>query len=450
MDGQQPAAWSGLGFDPAPGDQGAVTALSATLRRVAGHLGGIHTTLAQLSRHEGQWTGAAADAFAEKFGELPDYLKDASDSITTAYGALDTWYKALAEHQPRAAELERAALAARQHKTEAEQARAAAAAHPDLELAGQTFPDDASLADATARYDAAKKHLDEAAATVRSAGDELGHLQSQGATLHTTHTGDARRTADAIRKAADSKAPPEPGWLDKVGDWFGKHGADLLTVAAGVAGVAAIFFPPLALAAVALSLAAAGAHATQYGAKGLWPPTWDKVGNYLTLSGDLLGAVPLLGAAAKGGAAAVKAGFEAGAAAGARAGAAAGARAGASEVASGVRGVTYLDPQNPLFRVAVEKPALKLGVPLERAQDLSDGVQGATSLALAVPTAATLFTDTPGDGLNSAVNNTTGAANVMGAAGMAWGGSGPAKVAGGVLAVGNAFGLYGWMRGHGR
>ncbi|MER7765628.1 putative T7SS-secreted protein [Kitasatospora sp. NPDC096140] len=442
MADQQPAAWSGLGFDPAPGDQGAVTALSATLRRVAGHLGAIHATLAQLSRHEGQWTGAAADAFAEKFGELPDYLKDASDSITTAYGALDTWYKALAEHQPKAAELERAALAARQHKTEAEQAHTAAAAHPDLQLAGQTFPDDASLADATARYNAAKKHLDEAAATVRSAGEELGHLQSQGATLHTTHTGDARRTADAIRKAADSKAPPEPGWLDKVGDWFGKHGADLLTVAASVAGVAAIFFPPLALAAVALSLAAAGAHAKQYGAKGLWPPTWDKVGNYLTLSGDILGAIPLLGAAAKGGVTAVKVGV--------KTSAAAGARAGAAEAASGVRGVKYLDPQNPLFKVAVEKPALKLGVPLERAQDLSDGVQGATSLALAAPTAATLFTDTPGDDLNSAVNNTTGAANVMGAAGMAWGGSTPAKVAGGVLAVGNAFGLYGWMRGHGR
>ncbi|MFI8461139.1 WXG100 family type VII secretion target [Kitasatospora sp. NPDC085464] len=442
MADQQPAAWPGLGFDPAPGDQGAVTALSATLRRVAGHLGSIHTTLAQLSRHEGQWTGTAADKFAEQFGKLPDYLKDASDSITTAYGALDTWYKALAEHQPKAAELERAALAARRHKTEAEQAHTAAAAHPDLELAGQTFPDDASLADATARYNAAKKHLDEAAATVRSAGDELGHLLSQGATLHTTHTGDARKTADAIRKAADSKAPPEPGWLDKVGDWFGKHGADLLTVAASVAGVAAIFFPPLALAAVALSLAAAGAHAAQYGAKGLWPPTWDKVGNYLTLSGDLLGAVPLLGAAAKGSVTAVKVGV--------KTGAAAGARAGASEAASGVRGVKYLDPQNPLFRVAVEKPALKLGVPLERAQDLSDGVQGATSLALAAPTAATLFTDTPGDGLNSAVNNTTGAANVMGGTGMAWGGSTPAKVVGGVLAVGNAFGLYGWLRGNGR
>ncbi|MFJ9842334.1 hypothetical protein ACIRYZ_17980 [Kitasatospora sp. NPDC101155] len=335
-----------------------------------------------------------------------------------------------------------AAVAARQHKAEADQAHTAAAANPDLKLAGQSFPDDASLAAATTRYKTAKTHLDEAAATVRSATEELQHLQSQGSTLQTTHSGDAHKAADAIRKAADSKAPPEPGWLDKAGDWFSKHGADLLTVAASVAGVAAIFFPPLALAAVALSLAAAGAHAAQYGAKGLWPPTWDKVGNYLTLSGDILGAFPLVGAAAKGGVTAVKVGF--------KASAAAGAKAGAREVASGVSKVKYLDPQNPLFRVAVEKPALKCGVPLKTAQDLSDGVQAASSLALTAPTAVTLVKDNPSDDLNDAVNNTTGAANVMGGTGMAWGGSKPAKAVGGVLAVGNAFGLYGWMTGNGR
>ncbi|MGW3042913.1 putative T7SS-secreted protein [Kitasatospora sp. NPDC001159] len=440
MADQQPD-WSGLGFNPAPGDQTAVANLSATLRRVAGHLGSIHTTLSQLSNHQGQWTGTAADKFAEKFGELPGYLQDASDSLTAAYGALDTWYKALTEHQPKAAELERQAVAARQHKSEADQAHTTAAANPDLKLAGQNFPDDASLAAATTRYNTAKKHLDEAAATVRSATEELQHLQSQGATLQTTHSGDAHKAADAIRKAADSKAPPEPGWLDKVGNWFKNHGADLLTVAASIAGVAAIFFPPLALAAVALSLAAAGAHAAQYGAKGLWPPSWDKVGNYLTLSGDILGAVPLLGAAGKGGLTAMKVGF--------KTGASAGAKAGAREVASGVSKVKYLDPQNPLFRVTVEKPALKFGVPLEKAQNLSDGVQAATSLALTTPTAIALAHDNPSDDLNSAVNNTTGAANVMGGAGMAWGGSTPAKVVGGVLAVGNAFGLYGWATGNG-
>ncbi|MFJ9697935.1 hypothetical protein [Kitasatospora sp. NPDC101183] len=416
--------WPGLGFNPAPGDQAAVAALSATLRRVAQHLGGIRTTLGQISHHEGRWTGTAADKFAEQFGPLPGYLGDASDSLTAAYGALDTWYKALTEHQPKATELERSAALARQHRGEAEQAHTSAAAHPDLKLAGQSFPDDASLAAAKSRYEAARKHLDETAATLTSARDSLQHLLSQGATLHTTHSGDARKTAAAIRKAADSKAPPEPGWLDKVGDWLDKHGADLLTVAASVAGVAAIFFPPLALAAVALSLAAAGAHARQYGVSGLWPVGWDKLGNYLTLSGDILGAFPLLGAAGKGGLTALRGGL----------------KAGASTTVHETKGIKYLDPSNPVFKFAVEKQALKFGVAQHTAENISDGAQAAATLGLTAPTAVALFHDNPSDDLSNNVNNTTGTANVIGGTGMAWGGSKPAKAVGGLLALGNAFG----------
>ncbi|MFH8382012.1 putative T7SS-secreted protein [Kitasatospora sp. NPDC018058] len=435
----QTPTWDGLGFNPAPGDQTAVTNLSATLRRVAGHLGTIHTTLSQISDHQGQWTGKAADKFAENFGKLPDYLRDASDSITTAYGALDTWYKALTEHQPKAAELERQAVAARQHKSEADQGYTTAAANPDLKLAGQSFPDDASLAAATTRYNTAKKHLDEAAATVRSATEDLQHLQSQGATLQTTHSGDAHKTADTIRKAADSKAPPEPGWLDKVGNWFKNHGADLLTVAASVAGVAAIFFPPLALAAVALSLAAAGAHAAQYGWSGLMPPSRENLGNWLTLSGDVLGAFPLLGAGAKGAITAGKVGL--------KAGVSAGTKAGVAKVGFEAGAIKGLDPANPIFKTLIEKPALSRGVSLERAQNLTDGVQGAATLVLTAPTAYSLTEDNPSDLLNTSVNSTTGAGNVVGGTGLAWGGSKSAKVVGGVLAVGNVFGVGAWLAG---
>ncbi|WP_031078303.1 putative T7SS-secreted protein [Streptomyces sp. NRRL WC-3742] len=434
MSGGPKKDWPGLGFDPAPGDQSAVTNLSATLRRVAQHLGAIHTTLGQISHHEGRWTGTAADKFAEQFGPLPGYLGDASDSLTAAYGALDTWYKALTEHQPKATELERAAVLAAQHRTDASQAHTTATTNPDLKLAGQTFPDDASLAAAKAKYETAKKHLDETAATLRGATEDLQHLRSQAAALHTTHTGDARKTAAAIRKAADSKAPPEPGWLDKVGDWLDKHGADLLTVAASIAGVAAIFFPPLALAAVALSLAAAGAHAVKYGTSGLLPPSWDNLGNYLTLSGDILGAVPLLGAAGKG-ALVAKAGW--------RAGAATATKAGAAETVRAAKGIKFLDPANPVFTTLFEKPAVFLGASRRTAQEISDLAQGATTLALTAPTAVSLFDDNPGSDLNNAVNNTTGAANTVGATGMAWSGGTKAKIAGGVAAFGNAFAT-GW------
>ncbi|WP_030246420.1 putative T7SS-secreted protein [Streptomyces sp. NRRL S-350] len=430
--------WSGLGFNPAPGDSAAVTALSGSLRRVGQHLTGVHTTLAQLSANQGQWTGEAAKAFADQFGKLPTYLQDAADSITAAYQSLDIWYQALTEHQPKAVELAHAAVAAKQRKADAEQAHATAAAAPDLKLAGQNFPDDASLAAAEQRYNKAKSHLDAAATLVGNAADELTGLQNQAHELAETHKSDAHKTADAIRKAADSKAPPEPGWLSKVGNWLKNHGADLLTVAAGVCGVAAIFFPAFALPAILLSAAAAGAHATQYAVKGqLWPPQ-KNIGNWLTLGGDVLGAIPGVGVAAKG----VTAVREAAAAGEGVRGA---VTAGATEVRAASRAV---DPANPIFTTAIEKPAIKLGLSKATAMDVSDGVQAVTTAGLNAPTAYALTQDNPSNGLTSAVNYTTGANNILGSGGLAAGGGKANLVVGTVSAFGNLVGVTGWATGY--
>ncbi|MFJ9842344.1 putative T7SS-secreted protein [Kitasatospora sp. NPDC101155] len=432
--------WSGLGFNPAPGDPTAVAGLSGSLRRVSQHLTGVHTTLTQISDNQGQWTGEAAKSFAAQFGKLPGYLQDAADSITAAYQALDTWYQTLNEHQPKAAELARAAVAAKQGKEQAEQAHRTAAAAPDLELAGRSFPDDASLAAAEQRYTAAKKHLDEATRLVNSATSTLTGLQSQAHELAEGHKSDARKTATAIRKAADSKAPPEPGWLSKVGNWLKNHGADLLTVAAGVCGVAAIFFPAFALPAILLSVAAAGAHATQYAAKGqLWPPQ-KNIGNWLTLGGDVLGAIPGVGVAAKG----VTAAREASAAG---AGVRGVVSAGTTEVRTAARAV---DPANPLFTTAIEKPAVELGLSKATAMNVSDGVQAATTAGLNAPTAYALTQDNPSDGLTSAVNYTTGANNLVGSGGLAAGGGKANVIVGTVSTVGNLLGMGGWAAGYGR
>ncbi|WP_051830533.1 MULTISPECIES: putative T7SS-secreted protein [Streptomyces] len=432
--------WSGLGFDPTPGDSAAVTALSGSLRRVGTHLTGVHTTLSQITANQGQWTGEAAKAFSGQFGKLPTYLQDAADSITAAYQALDIWYKALTEHQPKAAELARAAVAAKQRKAEAEQAHATAAAAPDLKLAGQNFPDDASLAAAEQRYNKAKGHLDAAAALVSSAATELTGLQSQAHELAEGHKADAHKTAEAIRKAADSKAPPEPGWLSKVGNWLKNHGADMLTVAAGVCGVAAIFFPAFALPAILLSAAAAGAHATQYAVKGqLWPPQ-KNIGNWLTLGGDVLGAIPGVGVAAKG----VSAAREASAAG---AGVRGVVTAGSTEVRAASRAV---DPANPIFTTAIEKPAIKLGLSKATAMNVSDGVQAVTTAGLNAPTAYALTQDNPSDGLTSAVNYTTGGNNLLGSGGLAAGGGKANAIVGTVSTVGNLLGVTGWAAGYGR
>ncbi|WP_316527048.1 hypothetical protein [Kitasatospora brasiliensis] len=437
-----PAApdWSGLGFDPTPGDSAAVTALSNGLRRVGQHLTGVHTTLAQITANEGAWTGDAAQQFSKQFQKLPGYLQDAADSITDAYTALDVWYKALTEHQPKAAELAAAAVAAKKKKDEADRAHGAAAANPDLQLAGRYFPDDAGLAAAEKRYTAAKSHLDAAAELLNSATTELAGLRTQAHELAGTHRADAKKTAEAVRKAADSKAPPEPGMLSKIGNWFKNHGADLLTVAAGVCGVAAIFFPAFALPAILFSASAALAHGAQYAAKGqLWPPQ-NNIGNWLTLGGDVLGAIPGVGVAAKG----VTAAREAVAAGEGVRGVVA---AGSTEVRAASRAI---DPANPLFTQGIEKPAMYFGVSKSAAMDIADGVQAATTVGLNAPTAYALTQDNPSDNLAGAVNYTTGGNSVLGSAGMIAGGGKANVIIGSVSTVGNLLGMTGWAAGYGR
>ncbi|MEV7188551.1 putative T7SS-secreted protein [Kitasatospora sp. NPDC093102] len=439
MSAPAPAApdWSGLGFNPTPGDSAAVTALSNSLRRVGQHLSGVHTTLSQISDNQGQWTGEAAKQFAKQFGKLPGYLQDASESITAAYTALDVWYKALTEHQPKAAELAASAVAAKKKKEEADRAHSAAAAAPDLQLAGRYYADDASLAAAEQRYNTAKSHLDSAANLLTSASNELAGLQKQAHELAGTHKSDARKTAEAIRKAADSKAPPEPGMLSKIGDWFKNHGADLLTVAAGICGVAAIFFPAFALPAILLSVAAAGWHAGQYGVSGLVPTSMKNLGNDLTLAGDLLGALPG-GALFKGGITAFR---------GARAaeGGVKAVSATAKEVRTAARA---MDPASPIFTTAIEKPAMKLGLSKAAAMNVSDGVQAASGLALTAPTAIGLTTDDPSPGLGAAINYTTGGGTALNGAGGAIGGSGKGRILPALLGGGSAIVTGVWGVGH--
>ncbi|MFJ7273971.1 putative T7SS-secreted protein [Kitasatospora sp. NPDC098663] len=429
--------WSGLGFNPTPGEPTAVAGLSSNLRRVGQHLTDVHTTLSQLSANQGQWTGEAAQAFAGQFGKLPTYLQDAADSITAAYQALDVWYTALTEHQPKAAELARAAVAAKQQKEQAEQAHTAAAAAPDLKLAGQTFPDDAALAAAEQRYTTAKNHLDAAAALVGSAANDLTQLRKQAHELAGGHKSDAHKTAAAIRKAADSKAPPEPGWLSKVGNWLKNHGADMLTVAAGICGVAAIFFPAFALPAILLSAAAAGAHAKQYGIKGLMPTSMANLGNDLTLAGDLLGALPG-GALLKGGITAFRGARATGT--GVKA-----VSAGATEIRTAARA---MDPASPIFTTAIEKPAIKLGLSKATAMNVSDGVQAASGVALTAPTAWGLTQDDPSPGLSAAVNYTTGGGTALNGAGATIGGSGKSRIVAGLLGGGSAIVTGVWGVGH--
>ncbi|GAA1972876.1 hypothetical protein [Kitasatospora viridis] len=442
----QQRAWTGLGFNPAPGDEAVVSGLGTGLRSVAGRLIDVHSTLTKIAAGQGEWTGEAAKAFADHLGKLPGYLQDASDSITLAYQELDKWHASLTANQPRAVALDDQATAARQALADAQAGHRTAAAAPDLGLAGQQFPDQASRDAAQARYDTAKAQLDTAAAKVQSASDTLDHYVGQGHDLAGAHEKDARYTAGKLKAAADSKAPPEPGLWHRIGHWLNQHGGDLLTVAAAVAGVAAIFFPGMAIVAIGLSMAAAAAHARQYGLSGLWPPNAANIGNDLTLAGDLLGAIPGVGVAAKGLQVGTKAADGVRAAEGGMAAVKVGVKTTASEIRLGARGI---DPATPLISKPTEWAAMKLGASKLTAMDISDGVQATTTLALTAPTAYSLTVNNPGPGLTSGVNYTTGAGNLFGGTGLA-GGIKKQHVqgtAGTLLTLGNMIGVGVWAFG---
>lgn len=126
-----------LGFDPAPGATERVGALAADLGSVATELGAAQQALTSIGHSSGIWQGDAAEAFHDKLGELPEYLEKANRSLGDAARALDQWSADLSSMQRTAARYEAEA-------TQMLQRLQAAESSPDLGLAGQTFPDEAS------------------------------------------------------------------------------------------------------------------------------------------------------------------------------------------------------------------------------------------------------------------------------------------------------------------
>ncbi|MCH6163246.1 putative T7SS-secreted protein [Streptomyces marispadix] len=282
--------WSGLGFNPAPGAAHVVDNLVTSMAKLVRHLNEVYAVLDRIkSGKDDTWTGEAAEAFKKHVGKLPTYLRDARDGAAQARKALDGWHQTLLENQPKARSLEAQAKAARAHLNKAESEHRGARSNPDLDLAGRTFSDHDALESAKRRYKAAGDKLDEAVSKLNSARSELDDLIRRAHALEDDHKSVAHAKERAIREAADSTADPD--WND-FKDWWGEHGGDVVGVAAGVLGVAAIFCPVLAPFAVGMSLLALGLHSYQYAKEGaLWPPQ-KNVGNYITLGGDLLGAIP--------------------------------------------------------------------------------------------------------------------------------------------------------------
>lgn len=259
-----------IGFDPAPGNADTVGLLATELRTVADKIHNAQESLMRVGHSDGIWRGEAADAFRGEVGELPKYLDDAGTGLQQAAVALGEWGDDLESLQKTAQILEDEAQVARHQLARAE-------SDPGLDEAGRTYTDDAQLAAAQARLDAATDAL-------RRARQQLEDIIDRAERLLRQHQELADLTARALDKACSEA--PEEGFFESLGNaldsladgiadlaaeiWqFIEDNADLIneisnvmSTLSTVVGTAALLFAwapgvNLALGGIALSLSAA-------------------------------------------------------------------------------------------------------------------------------------------------------------------------------------------------
>jgi uncharacterized protein YukE len=162
----------GLGFDPAPGDLGAVTGLGSALTQAQKQLSEACTTVHQMTSGTVLWEGRAAAAFASRVAQLPQHLDTAQQAFGAAARELDSWQDKLVEMKAQA----------REYETEAVSARARyerAANNPDLSLLGDRFGSKESLDQAQQRYDAAVAELNAAEGALQAVITQAKRLLAQ-------------------------------------------------------------------------------------------------------------------------------------------------------------------------------------------------------------------------------------------------------------------------------
>ncbi|MER7731986.1 hypothetical protein ABTX80_14005 [Streptomyces erythrochromogenes] len=255
------AEHAALGFDPAPGNPGAVLALTKKLGASAKSLDEAARVVTDLVSHSSSWQGEAATAFRASLSrDLPRYLASAHTSLAEAARRLTGWHDTLVAHRELAARYE---------------ARAAAA------------------------------KTEEALADTRRLARELA----------AEHAAAARRVAATLNAATDKLAPKEPGLLASIWHKITEDPADALSNASAILGAigagVALFFPPAGLAIMlvgsGLSLAALAMHTsdpkfrkslTDGFTKGQFDADFWK--SSVTLLGDTAGSVPGVAAIASG------------------------------------------------------------------------------------------------------------------------------------------------------
>ncbi|MER6016328.1 hypothetical protein [Streptomyces bluensis] len=222
-----------------------------------------HRQLTKLTGESSYWEGDAAEKFREALdGDLPKYIKDAASSLRTAAAQLHKWDGHLTSNRELAKKYDADAAEKKATADKAKNAYDQAAQHPDLKLAGQTFPSQEEADAATARLRSAERAMNEAGTALTKANNEYDSLNRKIKELETGHADDAEIVAKALEGSA-KKAPDEPGFWDKVGDILlsvGEFLAEHAGTIGAIAGLLALFPPlapimaPIALAASAVSM----------------------------------------------------------------------------------------------------------------------------------------------------------------------------------------------------
>jgi hypothetical protein len=320
-----------LGFDPTPGDVSQTRDLGRSLGDMSTELGTILSNITGADR--GSWQGQSANAFMDHLnGDLKPAVQKCHDSFQQASSLLYNWAGQLDGFQAEAAGLEQQA----EHQQSTVNS-AKTTVHGQPGQPGQ--PAAAAAGSPQATQQAADATKNQQALTDAQSG--MSDLIRRAHDLHDRFNSAAQAIADQLHHAGQM-APGKPGLFDSIVDGIGKafSGAwhwveahadaikfigDLLSDLSGILGILAIItapFEPLgaifAVAAVATSAAACLTHllAKAAGANVSW----------MSIGMDALGALPGIGAFAKGAKVAD--------------GAVAVARAG--ELGEGFRGVTTL------------------------------------------------------------------------------------------------------------
>lgn len=197
-------SYPGLGFDPTPGEPGAVQGVLDTFVRAGEQIAEILPQLEQAVQVADGWDGDAAEQFSDYGDDIPNGLAEGAESMGTAADALVEWFGQLVNNKAQAEVLDAMARKLKQ------QIEAAWDAQRDAQYALSTAVSPRAVA-------AAKTDLDNAASAIGTLQAELDIVLDEARTLQATHLQQANAAASAVRGAKGDAFQPVSGGAQVVG-----------------------------------------------------------------------------------------------------------------------------------------------------------------------------------------------------------------------------------------